>query len=120
MSVFLFFVNDTEFSTLSTTIKSYLKNPSNVKVIAIFTALFLAWALSRSAADWVISPNYVGDPCDLFDSLYDNNSSCGLEDLNNSKRIALADLIDKFASALFIVAPFNLMHRRINSWITGQ
>jgi hypothetical protein len=118
--VFTFVANEHTFASAHVIFKSYLMNRSNIKIIAVFLLIFLLWGMSRSIADWLVSPNYVGDPCKLFDDLYDNNATCGVEDLNNLKRDKLTALIDKFASVLFVLLPFSLMNHRIHFWITGR
>ena len=119
--IFAFVANKGEFNTIGSTYKAYLKNRSNIKILALFTLIFVFWALLLSAADWAVPANYSGSDCTFSDGLYNSldpdSPSCTVEDLNNSKRNVLTDLIDKFASAIFIVAPFALIYNRTRSWI---
>ena len=119
--IFAFVANKGEFNTIGNAYKAYLRNRSNVKILALFVLIFVFWALLISAADWAVPTNYSGSDCTFSDSLYDSinpdSSFCTMEDLNNSKRNVLTDLIDKFASAIFIVAPFALIYNRTRSWI---
>jgi hypothetical protein len=98
---------------------SHANNRSNLRIVAIFLAAFLVWGLARTIGDWAVGTNYIDHgACSHFG--FDDGLPCGTEDLNAPSQAAVGDLVDKFASAFFILSPFALLHSKARSLIGVQ
>jgi hypothetical protein len=117
MMIFLFVANNHNVKQLKPMATAYAANRANWKIATIFAGVFVTWALARSIGDWLIGGNYIDHgACSRWDF---SDTSCGSEDLNGPRRVGLAELIDKFASATFVMLPFALLNSKIQNWL-GQ
>jgi hypothetical protein len=97
----------------------YAGSHANWRVLSFFLVVFLIWGLAQSIGEWSVGSNTVDHgACSRFG--FGGGYPCGTEDLNAPAKAALSDLIDKFASAFFIVVSLSLIHPKVRLLIGGE
>lgn len=92
------------------------------KIAAVFLTVFLIWSLGHAVIDWAIEPDMIdhGTCPELSFGIYEGHGRsvpCGTEDMNWERRWAAQSLIDRTATALFILSPVLLASKRFRKLI---
>lgn len=102
----------------------FIMSTQFAKIAAIFSVVFLIWALGRSVIDWAIESDIIDyGPCpevrfslDLSGNTI-NSNPCGSVDENLERRWSIETLIDRTAISIFIFIPLLLTSQRFRSII---
>jgi hypothetical protein len=119
ISAFLTVANWQREGSLREVAIQYSRSQPNWRVLSFFLVVFLIWGLAQSIGEWSLGSDTVDHgTCSRFG--FGGGYPCGIEDLNAPAKAALGDLIDKFASAFFIIVSLSLPHPKVRLLIGGE